>query len=202
MDASEHNRRIISELIQNHGGVVMPFSQLPDAAQFSMAYYMSVNGEAWELPAEVEEAYFNCSQQWQARSLEAIGRGETAIDEHDAIYRPAREAFMAALPFFLKKYGERKFGLVTVPIAALIVAHLQLYRDDDDFPGDFDSYHKWFLVHCGTEDHGVSVWPVILDSTGDALLQDGWHRFHSYVERKLEQIPCLYCPRRANGGQG
>jgi len=202
MDDSEHNRRIILELIRDHGGAVMPFSQLPTAAQLSMSHYMAVNGEAWELPAEVEEAYFNCSQQWQARSLEAIGRGESTLDEHDAIYRPAKQAFITALPFFIKKYGERKFGLVTVPTVALIAAHLQLHRDDDDFPGDFDAYHKWFMDHCGTEDHGVSVWPVILDSTGDALLQDGWHRFHSYVERKLEQIPCLYCPRRANGGQG
>jgi hypothetical protein len=172
----------------------MPFSQLPATAQLSMSYYMAVNGEAWELPAEVEEAYFNCSQQWQARSLEAHRKGESAIGEHDAIYLPAKMAFIAALPFFVKKYGERTFGLVTVPTAALIVAHLQFHRDDDDFPGDFNGYHEWFLDHCGTEDHGDSVWPVILDSTGDALLQDGWHRFHSYVERKLEHIPCLYYP--------
>ena len=202
MDASEHNRRIICDLIRDHCGVVMPFSQLPAAAQLAMAYYMSVNGEAWELQAEVEEAYFNCSQQWQARSIEAESMGETAIGEHDAIYRPAKVAFTAALPFFVENYGGREFGLVTVPIAALIAAHLQLHREDDDFPGDFDAYHAWFLNHCGTEDHGDSVWPVILDSTGDALLQDGWHRFHSYVERKLEQIPCLYYPRRAKGRQG
>jgi hypothetical protein len=202
MDAWDHNRRIICDVIRNHRGAVMPFSQLPTAAQLSMAYYMAVNGEAWELPAEVEDAYFQCSQHWQARSVELERRGETAIDEHDAIYRPAKVAFTAALPFFVENYGDRRFGLVTVPAAALIAAHLQLHRDDDDFPGDFDAYHKWFMDHCGTEDHGESVWPVILDSTGDALLQDGWHRFHSYVERKLEQIPCLYCPRRANGGQG
>jgi hypothetical protein len=202
MDACEHNRRIINELIRNHRGVVMPFSQLPAAAQLSMAYYMAVNGEAWELPAEVEDAYFNCSQQWQAKSLEAIRMGETASGEHDAVYRPAKDAFIAALPFFIKKYGERKFGLVTVPAAALVVAYLQFHRDDDDFPGDFDGYHEWFMDHCGTEDHGDSVWPVILDSTGDALLQDGWHRLHSYVERKLEQIPCLYYPRRAKDRRG
>jgi len=173
----------------------MPFSQLPTPAQLSMAHYMAVNGEAWELPEEVEEAYFNCSRQWQARSLEAIRKGEGAIDEHDAIYRPAKEAFQAALSFFIKKYGERKFGLVTVRTAALIAAHLQFHRDDDDFPDDFDAYHEWFLAHCGTEDHGDSVWPVILDSSGDSLLQDGWHRLHFYVERKVDQIPCLYYPR-------
>ncbi len=197
MDNTEYNRPIVCDLIRDHGGVVMPFSQLPTVAQLAMSHYMAVNGEAWELPEAVEDTYFNCSQQWQAKSLEAISKGKSAIGEHDAIYRPAKEAFIAALPFFIKKYGERKFGLVTVPTAALIAAQMQLHRDDDDFPGDFDSYHKWFMDHCGTEDHGDSVWPVILDSTGDALLQDGWHRFHSYVERKLEHIPCLYYPRRA-----
>ena len=199
MDASEHNRRVMSELIRDHRGAVMPFSQLPNAAQLSMAYYMAVDGEAWELPEAVEDAYFNCSQQWQARSIEAHRKGGSAIGEHDAIYRPAKEAFIAALPFFNKKYGERKFGLVTVSTAALVAAYLQLHREDDEFPGDFDAYHTWFMDHCGTQDHGDSVWPVILDSTGDALLQDGWHRFNFYVERQLEQIPCLYYPRRAKG---
>ena len=108
MDDAEHNRRIICELIRNHGGVVVPFSQLPTAAQLAMSYYMAVNGEAWELPALVEEAYFDCSQQWQARSLEAHRKGESAIGEHDAIYLPAKMAFIAALPFFVEGIREKE----------------------------------------------------------------------------------------------
>jgi hypothetical protein len=32
------------------------------------------------------------------------------------------------------------------------------------------------------------VWPVIL---GEGVIDDGWHRFHSYVRRGLTYVPTL-----------
>lgn len=53
----------------------------------------------------------------------------------------------------------------------------------------FDEYHKWY----GDEqtNHGDSVLPIIIDYDDEELIIDGWHRFHSYVRKGLNEIPVL-----------
>ena len=53
----------------------------------------------------------------------------------------------------------------------------------------FENYHKWY----GDEntDHGDSVLPIIIDFDDEELIVDGWHRFHSYVRKGLDQIPVV-----------
>jgi len=56
---------------------------------------------------------------------------------------------------------------------------------------DFDEYHKMY-VGDGSDipNHGDSMYPVIEGGEGE-WLDDGWHRFHSYVKHKKNIIPVL-----------
>lgn len=65
-----------------------------------------------------------------------------------------------------------------------------------DFDGDWETYHDWYLSQGNIPDHGPSRWPVI-EATIEArnadfgYLDDGWHRFHSYVAAGDTHIPLL-----------
>ena len=42
-----------------------------------------------------------------------------------------------------------------------------------------------------TTDHGNSVLPVILSFDNEELIEDGWHRFHSYYMKGLKNVPVV-----------
>lgn len=66
----------------------------------------------------------------------------------------------------------------------------------DDFDGDWETYHEWYLSRGNVPDHGTSRWPVIeatieARNADEGYLDDGWHRFHSYVHAGDTHIPVL-----------
>lgn len=103
---------------------------------------------------------------------------------------------LEALPEAIKTYGHTAFGLVNVPMKELKDTVAENFKADSDTKvmgwADFDAYHKWYMGDSQVEDHGKSVWPVILNCFDDELFQDGWHRFHTYVDRGVKKVPCLY----------
>jgi len=159
------NRRV-RRLIREYGGEVMPFRDLPKPAQLAMAWYMAINGEAWELPGEYDP----------------YGGGLAQI----------REDLPKMLPHFVKKYGKKKFGLVRIPTDALIDSIMQ----DDEMKGQFkkfSEYHRWYVNQGHMPRHDTrNRWPVILSDFENETLQDGWHRFHDYVRQGADVIPALY----------
>jgi hypothetical protein len=104
----------------------------------------------------------------------------------------------------------QKYGLVRIPLRELIqLVKGQLVAYPLMLGGkqvtDFEEYHRWYqgierrFVTRGSYDE---LWPITLevgyvesDKYDECdVFQDGWHRFHAYVDRyhgnKL--IPCLY----------
>lgn len=60
---------------------------------------------------------------------------------------------------------------------------------------DFDEYHEWYVSQGKMPDHPTAaLWPVILSSTPDETLQDGWHRLHDYYRKGIEMVPAVYFP--------
>lgn len=60
---------------------------------------------------------------------------------------------------------------------------------------DFWEWHADYQKHHGV-DHGPSVLPIILYRHGQGIMadepiEDGWHRFNSYVAKGLKQIPVM-----------
>lgn len=73
----------------------------------------------------------------------------------------------------------------------------RVMADDPDLGhqhGDFEGYHRWYLSAGPVPEHGASRWPVIEKDPRDeteGYLDDGWHRFHSYVRAGDTHIPLL-----------
>ena len=87
------------------------------------------------------------------------------------------------------------YEIETVPMAEMKARVFDTNADMPDDFGDFDSYHAWFTNGGDTPDHGDSRWPVIeaepsLDPQSE-YLDDGWHRFHSYVNAGDETVDVL-----------
>lgn len=96
----------------------------------------------------------------------------------------------------LKAHAEESYGLVNVPLEELKKAVSDNFKADPDKQvmtwKDFDEYHQWYMEDSVVDDHGKSVWPVILNCYKEELFQDGWHRFHSYADKGIKTVPCLY----------
>lgn len=89
------NKKLIS-LIKKHNGKIMKFRHLPKEARYAMAHYMSIDGEAWDIPETLDEIFK------RKRNLQ-MGK---EIAQH--------------IKFYTKKYGNNKFGLVNLPTDELL----------------------------------------------------------------------------------
>lgn len=149
-------------LIKKYGGKVMPFQSLPLPAQFAIAHYMAIDGEAWEVPDD---------------------------------YVHNQKNFKALLPWFRGEHGTKKFGYVEIPTEALTAEVMKDEEMNGRFP-DFDDYHEWYIgLPGGIPNHSKrDRWPVILSSTNDETLQDGWHRLHTYYHQGADIIPAVFYP--------
>ncbi len=166
--------KIAARLIRQNGGRIVLYRDLPVEARHAIAFYMAVDGEAWECPKSLFEQRMSTS--WMTQ-------------------------FKRTNRFFVSRYGDRWFGYVEVPAPQLIAAvwnYQQQFPDGNRFVS-FDEYHRWYLSDGGACSHGTSVWPVILNDDGDddgtGLFQDGWHRFHAYVASGVKTIPCIWYPQ-------
>jgi hypothetical protein len=87
------------------------------------------------------------------------------------------------------------FGYVELPMKALqhaIVAAIKREHPEAPFD-DFAGYHQWYT----STSHGIpnhkEVWPIELDMQADnQIIDDGSHRFHSYVKSGLKMVPAIY----------
>ena len=100
------------------------------------------------------------------------------------------------LSFYIKKYGNIKFGYVNIPIEELTKAIIKIEKDIDSHTfKDFKSYHNWYVDSQEMPNHRIShLWPVILSNFNDEILQDGWHRLNDYYRKGVKMIPAVYFP--------
>ena len=96
---------------------------------------------------------------------------------------------------YKKRHGFQDFLYGYIPTELLIskVDHM-VKNPSGYFPfKDFGEYHNDYQSKYRV-DHGSSVLPVILYPNGGFMnepIEDGWHRFHSYVAKGLRDIPVL-----------
>jgi hypothetical protein len=181
-----------SQFIKKYGGKTIKFKDMPFEHQFSLAWYMAVDGEVWELPKEYKpsQKYINSNYFRYIKELS--------------------KEFKKALPIIVEEHSEEKFGLLNVPMKDFIKIlwgkhkklrgkHKKLNCEDipeiEEGQKDFKTYHKWYMTERKGEfiNHTSNKFPSILDGTWtDELIQDGWHRFHVYVEKGLKKMPLVY----------
>jgi hypothetical protein len=132
---------------------------------------MAIDGEAWQFPEGTEN--------WSVVKV--------------------KKELPSDLPYFRGKYGTKRFGYVRIPMEALQESILKdpwLVSDVRAF-GSYEEYDEWLHGQPGfrtTKQPTTNRWPVILSSTDDETLQDGWHRLHAYYHQGAEMIPALYYP--------
>lgn len=101
----------------------------------------------------------------------------------------------ATLPRYIEKYGDDEFGVAqisTQDMKAAIMGDPEIAHDHRDW----DSYHTWFCS-TGVPDHPeADRWPVLLSAGEEETLEDGNHRFHSYVRAGAVTIPAVFFPEK------
>lgn len=149
-------------------GKVVKFRDLGELAQLAMIQYMAVDGEAWPLGKH-------------------MSRVKSRFDRD----RAWKRAIKLDLEEFVKNFGDEEFGYAEIPMEKC----KEWIMMCDEIKGDhkdFEEYHKWY----GEVERHRRVRPCILNCEEDfftwGLFQDGWHRFHRYVEMGLDKVPVLY----------
>lgn len=168
------------ELIEKYKGKVVPFISLPKEHQYAMIHYMAVDGEAWKIPDGIP--------MWGSRGsyTKHLGKVRSWIKKNST--------------FWIKKYAKVKFGMVDVPMDVLCQCIVEQFKAQYN-PTKITTileYHEQYMGDTKEKDltdHYTELWPAILDSDPENdLLQDGWHRFHTYLIRKIKTMPLLYYP--------
>lgn len=151
------------------------FGDLPRPYQLALVHYMAVDGEAWP-------ALFTRRHRWSRRRATAI--------------------LAAALPQYVDLVGSCLFGVARLSVSTVKHAVLQ----DPEIAGhyaDWNAYRNGMWAgRSGIPNHATTRrWPVILSSTDDETLQDGWHRLHCYLAQGARFIPAVYYPQPQHRAQ-
>ena len=113
------------------------------------------------------------------------------IDENIRDEEEAKAALMAAIPNYAIKYGDTLWGTADLPVDRVITAVMA----DEDISSSFHGWDDYAVWYGDVPEHGpANRWPVILSSSDDATLQDGWHRLHSYIRAGHLDIPAVFYP--------
>ncbi len=169
---SKSSCKLQTAFVKQYSPVVVRYDQLDLVSRYAMAWYMAVDGEAWDLPTALRL----CTRR---------------THEQERVYK---RKFLRQDAWFMRHYGHEKFGTVTLPMDELC---REIFERTPDIRSDFRTfkeYCKWYecMNLTKSDRRHRTVWPVILSSTDDDVLQDGWHRFHVYRIQGREHVPALF----------
>ena len=153
-------------IIKKHKGKIYPFSKLPLTAQLSIAHYMGVDGAAW------------------------MQKDDFGVFDNGSRY--IIEGLISNMDKIVAHYGTMEIGYVILSAESLKEFWKNCESDSSKHFDNFDAFHKWYQ---SVGNHIKNpTWPVILSDFDDEILQDGWHRFHAYIEIGATEIPAVWYP--------
>lgn len=158
-------KRIIRKTINNKALTLSNFNNLPYEYKRGLMTYM-VSGEPveWKEDVPADPSLVNWFNEDEVNDI---------IEQYAEVH------------------GNKKFLYGIMDINDIIKGVMDTIDDWDDF----NKYHKWYRKQ-GKVDHGDSIFPIILSSDkaiekGYEFIEDGWHRFHSYVDKGITNIPVI-----------
>jgi hypothetical protein len=157
------------------------FRDLPVPYQMAMAWYMAVDGEAWDDIIDYD-------------AVEIPDDAQQGDHSHDAAYKATLRKL---LPEFVAQYGDVEFGVATWSTEDLIasIAGDDGFREEEpDIEGTRSNFAEPIKGYFTTRYPETDRWPVIMSNEDDETLQDGWHRFHIYVSNGHKDIPVIFYP--------
>ena len=173
-----HINRTAARLVRQHEGRILPYRDLPVQARHAIAHYMAIDREIWDYPPRLDEPQ-TTNASWLTR-------------------------FQLSQRFFVRRYGNLRFGYVEVPTEQLLKADCQYQhrqRDNPLFVGSppFEEIHRGYLRVRGIFVYVKLTWPVVLNGFEDdedrGLIRQGWDLLHEYVARRFQTVPCVWYPR-------
>ena len=170
--------RTAAGLVRQHEGRVLPYRDLPIQVRHAIAHYMAIDREIWDYPPRLDEPQ-TTNVSWLMR-------------------------FKLSQRFFIRRYGNLRFGYVEVPTEQLLKADHQYQRRQRHNPlfkdsPPFEEIHQRYLDVREAFEFVKFTWPVILNGFEDdddwGLLCHGWDLLHQYVARSFQAVPCVWYPR-------
>lgn len=86
------------------------------------------------------------------------------------------------------KDNHASYALLSVPVE--ILESLVMQVEPLKQFGSFQKYHEYYKSRTQLKSY-EKIYPVIIDTVFGCVIEDGWNRFHSYVEVGIQIIPCL-----------
>jgi hypothetical protein len=165
------NKRNTS-LLMDHGAKKVAFRDLPPQHRKALIWYMAVDGTAW-------------------KSLGKISSTHRLSPDRVAASRVIDRATLAS---YTSRYGKTMFRVASIPSGVLkAAAHMDIGREG--FLGSYEDHHRWYIrVNLGGRSRPHSTrrrWPCIMSNVRDELFQDGWHRWHTYIDQGARKIPVV-----------
>lgn len=143
---------------------VKRFADLSVPEQLAIVMFLAVDGAAWE----------------------RVNLSALPFDNVEAELK-------GVLPQFAELYGSTLFGTVTLGAEAMQKAVMSDPEISEDF-SCWDEYHAAYLSGGAPKHPETDRWPVILSSDDSETIQDGWHRFHSYLRDGATEVPAVFFP--------
>lgn len=155
----------LHDMIMRNHGHIMRYDQLDVGAQKAVAWYMAVDGEAWEIPPRLAKWF----------DFKRIV-GSKQISRYLAYYR--------------KNYGMCRFGRADITTEDLLRV-MTPYAVKNGLAENMLEHFKSSSSYHQADDK--IPWPVIL-AADEEIIQDGWNRLTCYVQRGMEKIPAVWYP--------
>lgn len=101
--------------------------------------------------------------------------------------RKVIEAFQERIK---KKHYPEKYRYGYVP-TQLIIDKLV---EEDPEQRSWDEWYDFYASRRTIPNHGESILALLVqdDDETDDFLEDGWHRFHSYVQKGIQKVPIVF----------
>lgn len=143
---------------------ILKYRELPRTHQLALLQFFGIDTDGWDV----------------------------LFDQTDLDGSALSEAFVNALPAYVKEHGDSLWGVLTLDTRKLI----QSVMADPDIASSYVNWAAYTADYCFAGDvptYGPDdMWPVILSEDPYETLLDGWHRFHSYARSGFKAIPAIF----------
>ena len=94
---------------------------------------------------------------------------------------------------FLKDHGGEIWGVASIPVRDLADELMRGFPRHASFAEFSREYRREWEEALGEPyPRYEEIWPIVLSTYLDWMIEDGNHRFHSYYSQGLKRVPAIY----------
>lgn len=104
--------------------------------------------------------------------------------------RAQKNSVIAYFKNFDSKKPKETDSFIMLHVPMEILKSLIMQIDSMSHYKNFDNYHAYYKSKVQLTER-EEIWPLFLDTCFGCVIDDGWKRFHCYVDSGIEEVPCL-----------